>query len=83
MREAGIKEGLPADAIGCMTTATIEGHRSADEAQADGRDPGDGRHWFGARGLFFRASRPSVWDQVMFRCSLNERLTFPRPCRIS
>ncbi len=25
MREAGIKEGLPADAIGCMTTATIEG----------------------------------------------------------
>ena len=25
MREAGIKEGLPADAIGCMTMATIEG----------------------------------------------------------
>src|SRR5216110_3589494 len=25
MREAGVKEGLPADAIGCMTTATIEG----------------------------------------------------------
>src|SRR5215467_10583939 len=25
MREAGIKEGLPADAIGCMTSATIEG----------------------------------------------------------
>jgi len=25
MREAGIKEGLPADAAGCMTTATIEG----------------------------------------------------------
>lgn len=25
MREAGIKEGLPADAIGCMSTATIEG----------------------------------------------------------
>src|ERR1041385_3742198 len=25
MREAGIKEGLPAAAIGCMTTATIEG----------------------------------------------------------
>src|SRR5438128_7062323 len=25
MREAGLKEGLPADAIGCMTTATIEG----------------------------------------------------------
>src|SRR6266542_4560348 len=25
MREAGIKEGLPAYAIGCMTTATIEG----------------------------------------------------------
>ncbi len=25
MREAGSKEGLPADAIGCMTTATIEG----------------------------------------------------------
>jgi acetaldehyde dehydrogenase (acetylating) len=25
MREAGIKEGLPADAIGCMTIATIEG----------------------------------------------------------
>jgi len=25
MREAGEKEGLPADAIGCMTTATIEG----------------------------------------------------------
>jgi acetaldehyde dehydrogenase (acetylating) len=25
MREAGIKEGLPADAIGCMTFATIEG----------------------------------------------------------
>lgn len=25
MREAGIKEGLPAEAIGCMTLATIEG----------------------------------------------------------
>ena len=25
MRDAGIKEGLPAEAIGCMTTATIEG----------------------------------------------------------
>jgi acetaldehyde dehydrogenase (acetylating) len=25
MREAGVKEGLPADAIGCMTTATIVG----------------------------------------------------------
>ena len=25
MRDAGIKEGLPANAIGCMTTATIEG----------------------------------------------------------
>ena len=25
MREAGVKEGLPADTIGCMTTATIEG----------------------------------------------------------
>ena len=25
MREAGIKEGLPGDAIACMTTATIEG----------------------------------------------------------
>jgi acetaldehyde dehydrogenase (acetylating) len=25
MREAAIKEGMPADAIGCMTTATIEG----------------------------------------------------------
>ena len=25
MREAGLKEGLPADAIGCMTSATIEG----------------------------------------------------------
>jgi acetaldehyde dehydrogenase (acetylating) len=25
MREAAVKEGLPADAIGCMTTATIEG----------------------------------------------------------
>ncbi|HEV8202793.1 MAG TPA: aldehyde dehydrogenase family protein, partial [Pyrinomonadaceae bacterium] len=25
MRDAGIKEGLPADAIGCMSTATIEG----------------------------------------------------------
>src|SRR5213075_1496235 len=25
MREAGIKEGLPADAIGCMNPATIEG----------------------------------------------------------
>ena len=25
MREAGIKEGLPPDAIGCMSTATIEG----------------------------------------------------------
>jgi acetaldehyde dehydrogenase (acetylating) len=25
MREAGIKEGLPADTIACMTTATIEG----------------------------------------------------------
>src|SRR5438067_4092778 len=28
MREAGVKEGLPADAIGCMTTATIEGTES-------------------------------------------------------
>src|ERR687889_611790 len=25
MRDAGVKEGLPADAIGCMATATIEG----------------------------------------------------------
>ena len=25
MRDAGVREGLPADAIGCMTTATIEG----------------------------------------------------------
>src|SRR5207237_7791072 len=25
MRDAGVKEGLPVDAIGCMTTATIEG----------------------------------------------------------
>jgi acetaldehyde dehydrogenase (acetylating) len=25
MREAGVKEGLPAAAVGCMTTATIEG----------------------------------------------------------
>jgi acetaldehyde dehydrogenase (acetylating) len=25
MREAGVKEGLPAEAVGCMTTATIEG----------------------------------------------------------
>src|SRR2546423_1443519 len=25
MREAAVKEGLPADAIGCMTTATIDG----------------------------------------------------------
>jgi acetaldehyde dehydrogenase (acetylating) len=25
MREAGVKEGLPADAVGCMTAATIEG----------------------------------------------------------
>src|SRR5256885_6652164 len=25
MRDAAVKEGLPADAIGCMTTATIEG----------------------------------------------------------
>src|SRR5687768_7423835 len=25
MREAGVKEGLPGDAIGCMTSATIEG----------------------------------------------------------
>src|SRR5260370_40808789 len=25
MREAGVKAGLPADAIGCLTTATIEG----------------------------------------------------------
>ena len=25
MREAGVKEGLPSEAIGCMTTATIEG----------------------------------------------------------
>ena len=25
MREAGVKEGLPAEAIGCMTSATIEG----------------------------------------------------------
>ncbi len=28
MREVAIKEGLPADAIGCMTTATIEGTES-------------------------------------------------------
>jgi acetaldehyde dehydrogenase (acetylating) len=25
MREAGVKEGLPAEAVGCMTSATIEG----------------------------------------------------------
>jgi acyl-CoA reductase-like NAD-dependent aldehyde dehydrogenase len=25
MKEAGVNEGLPADAIGCMTSATIEG----------------------------------------------------------
>src|ERR671932_1082881 len=25
MREAGVKEGLPADAVGCMSSATIEG----------------------------------------------------------
>src|SRR5262245_53239087 len=25
MRDAGVKEGLPAEAVGCMTTATIEG----------------------------------------------------------
>jgi acetaldehyde dehydrogenase (acetylating) len=25
MREAGVKEGLPVDAVGCMTSATIEG----------------------------------------------------------
>jgi acetaldehyde dehydrogenase (acetylating) len=28
MREAGVKEGLPADAVGCMSTATIEGTES-------------------------------------------------------
>jgi len=28
MRDAGVKEGLPADAIACMTTATIEGTES-------------------------------------------------------
>lgn len=28
MREAGVKEGLPADAVSCMTTATIEGTES-------------------------------------------------------
>src|SRR5687767_15750941 len=28
MREAAVKEGLPGDAIGCMTTATIEGTES-------------------------------------------------------
>lgn len=28
MRDAGVKEGLPAAAIGCMTTATIEGTES-------------------------------------------------------
>ncbi|HSK64593.1 MAG TPA: aldehyde dehydrogenase family protein [Pyrinomonadaceae bacterium] len=28
MREAGVQEGLPADAVGCMTTATIEGTES-------------------------------------------------------
>src|SRR5215211_6247707 len=28
MRDAGVKEGLPAEAIGCMTTATIEGTES-------------------------------------------------------
>src|SRR6476469_10027426 len=28
MREAGVKEGLPAEAIGCMTSATIEGTES-------------------------------------------------------
>src|SRR5205807_5143792 len=28
MRDAGVKEGLPADAIGCMTAATIEGTES-------------------------------------------------------
>jgi acetaldehyde dehydrogenase (acetylating) len=28
MREAGVKEGLPAEAIGCLTSATIEGTES-------------------------------------------------------
>ncbi|MDT4967547.1 MAG: hypothetical protein QOJ64_2284 [Acidobacteriota bacterium] len=28
VRDAGVKEGLPADAIGCMTTASIEGTES-------------------------------------------------------
>ncbi|HEX3557987.1 MAG TPA: aldehyde dehydrogenase family protein [Pyrinomonadaceae bacterium] len=28
MREAGVKEGLPAEAVGCMTSATIEGTES-------------------------------------------------------
>ncbi|MDT5295988.1 MAG: hypothetical protein QOJ76_2868 [Acidobacteriota bacterium] len=28
MREAGVKEGLPAEAVGCMTSATLEGTES-------------------------------------------------------
>src|SRR5256886_8064348 len=32
MREAGVKEGLPADAIACMTTATIGGTEAFDRS---------------------------------------------------
>jgi len=38
MRDAGVKEGLPADAIGCMSTGCVRSGRSADFLQ-----PGQGR----------------------------------------
>jgi acetaldehyde dehydrogenase (acetylating) len=53
MREAAIKEGLPADA------GDHRRHGSIDEAQADRRHPGHRRHWAGTRGIFIGKTR--VW----------------------
>jgi len=59
MREAGVKAGLPADAIGCMTHGDDRRHRSADEAQADRGDPGDWGHRFGAGSVFI--GQAGIW----------------------
>jgi acyl-CoA reductase-like NAD-dependent aldehyde dehydrogenase len=65
MREAAVKEGLPADAIGCMTTATIEGtealmkHKQTAVILATG---GIGL----VRAAYSSANRRSELDQVTF-----------------
>ena len=76
MREAGIKEGLPADAIGCMTTATIEGtetlmkHRQTAVILATGG--------IGLVRAAYSSGKPAFGvDRVTFRHSLSE----PQMCR--